>query len=131
VCARGAEIIDYLHIELFDHNVFTRKARPLKHFGSSREARDHFDNFYEYYRLYGKETAHPPYAPLLWGQSRLERAIQRHRSKRSGANEAFAQRARVLDRPTHYARSDSRAPIAPPTTKRGRGMACNVSRSKK
>ena len=51
-------------------------------FGSLHEARDHFDNFHEYYRLYAKEdkTAHSSCAPLLWGQSRLERAMQPLRS---------------------------------------------------
>jgi hypothetical protein len=82
-CApEGAQVIEYLHIELFDHDVIYTESATAETFGSLREARDHFDNFYEYYRLYGKEdeTAHPPCAPLLWGQSRLERAIQPLRS---------------------------------------------------
>jgi hypothetical protein len=78
----GADVIEYLHIELFAHDVIYAEGATAETFGSLREARDHFDNFYEYYRLYGKEdeTAHPPCAPLLWGQSRLERAIQPLRS---------------------------------------------------
>ena len=37
-----------------------------------------FNNFYEYYRLYSNEDekAHPACAPLLWGGSRLEKAIK-------------------------------------------------------
>jgi hypothetical protein len=78
-CApEGADIIDYLHIELFSHDVIYAEGATAETFGSLREARDQFDNFYEYYRLYANEdeTAHPPCAPLLWGQSRLERALQ-------------------------------------------------------
>jgi hypothetical protein len=73
-CApEGAELIEYLHIELFDHDVIYAEGATAETFGSLREARDHFDNFYEYYRLYAKEseTAYPPCAPLLWGQSRF------------------------------------------------------------
>jgi hypothetical protein len=78
----GAEIIEYLHIELFGHDVIYAEGATAETFGSLCQARDHFDNFYEYYRLYPKEdeTAHPPCAPLLWGQSRLERAVQPLRS---------------------------------------------------
>ncbi len=78
-CApKGAGVIDYLHIELFAHDVIYAEGATAETFGSLREARDHFDNFYEYYRLYCREdeTAHHPCAPLLWGQSRLERAMQ-------------------------------------------------------
>ncbi len=78
-CApEGADIIDYLHIELFAHDVIYAEGATAETFGSLREARDQFDNFYEYYRLYSNEdeTAHPPCAPLLWGQSRFERALQ-------------------------------------------------------
>jgi Hint domain len=78
-CApEGADVIDYLHIELFTHDVIYAEGATAETFGSLREARDHFDNFYEYYRLYGKEdkAAYPPCAPLLWGESRLERAMQ-------------------------------------------------------
>ena len=67
-CApEGADVIDYLHIELFGHDVVYAEGATADTFGSLREARDHFDNFYEYYRLYGKEdeTAHPPCAPLF------------------------------------------------------------------
>jgi Hint domain len=82
-CApEGADIIEYLHIELFAHDVIYAEGATAETFGSLREARDHFDNFYEYYRLYANEveTAHPPYALLLWGQSRFERATQPLRS---------------------------------------------------
>ena len=82
-CApEGADIIEYLHIELFAHDVIYAEGATAETFGSRREARDHFDNFYEYFRLYPNEheTAHPPCAPLLWGESRLERTMQPLRS---------------------------------------------------
>jgi len=76
-CApEGAEVIDYLHIELFAHDVVYAEGATAETFGSLREARDKFDNFYEYYRLYpnDKEIAHPACAPNLGGESRLESA---------------------------------------------------------
>ena len=49
-CApEGADIIEYLHIELFAHDVIYAEGATAETFGSRREARDHFDNFYEYY----------------------------------------------------------------------------------
>jgi hypothetical protein len=96
----GADIIDYLHIELFDHDVIYAEGATAETFGSLREARDHFDNFYEYYRLYGKEdeTAHPPCAPLLWGQSQLQRAIQPLRSMLEPWIDVRTTRDRIRDR---------------------------------
>ena len=78
----GADIIEYLHIELFAHDVIYAEGATAETFSSARAARDQFDNFYEYYRLYANEdeTAHPPCAPLFWGQSRLERAMEPLRS---------------------------------------------------
>lgn len=78
-CApEGADGIDYLHIELFAHDVIYAEGATAETFGSLREARDHFDNFYEYYRLYPneKEIAHPVFAPHLGGESRLEKAAR-------------------------------------------------------
>jgi hypothetical protein len=78
-CApEGADVIDYLHIELFAHAVIYAEGATAETFGSLRETRDHFDNFYEYYRRYPneKETAHAPCAPLLWGQPRFDRVIR-------------------------------------------------------
>ena len=82
-CApEGAAIINYLHIELFEHEVIYAEGATAETFGSLREARDHFDNFYEYYRLYGEEyeTPPPPCAPLLWGQPRFDRLLRPLRS---------------------------------------------------
>jgi hypothetical protein len=81
----GADIIEYLHIELFAHDVIYAEGATAETFVSLCEGRDHFDNFAEYYRLYPNEdeTAHPSYpcAPLLWGgHPRLERAMQPLRS---------------------------------------------------
>jgi hypothetical protein len=78
-CApEGTDIIDYVHIELFAHDVIYAEGATAETFGSLRETRDHFDNFYEYYRLYPneKETAHVPCAPLLWGQPRFDRVLR-------------------------------------------------------
>ena len=79
-CApEGAEIIEYLHIELFAHDVIFAEGATAETFVSLGGGRDHFDNFAEYYRLYSNdhETAHYPCAPLLWGRHpRFERAMQ-------------------------------------------------------
>jgi hypothetical protein len=78
-CApEGAVDIDYLHIELFAHDVIYAEGATAESFGSMREARDHFDNFAEYYRLYSSEdeTASAPCAPLLWGQPRFDRVLR-------------------------------------------------------
>src|SRR4029079_2512030 len=77
-CApEGMDVIDYLQIELFAHDVIYAEGATAETFGSLREARDQFDNFYECYRLYPKENGitHPAFA-LLWGESGFERAIK-------------------------------------------------------
>jgi len=78
----GADVIEYLHIELFGHDVIYAEGATAETFGSLREARDHFDNFYEYYRRYGEEYETPPplCAPLLWGQPRFDRLLRPLRS---------------------------------------------------
>jgi hypothetical protein len=106
-CApEGADIIDYLHIELVAHDVIYAEGATAETFGSQREARDH--NFYEYYRLYSneEETVHLPCAPLLWEQSRFESVTQPLRSvldpwidvrtTRDRTRDRFAARARDL-----------------------------------
>jgi hypothetical protein len=102
----GADAIEYLHIELFGHDVIYAEGATAETFGSLREARDHFDNFYEYYRLYSKndETAQPPCAPLLWGQSRLERAIQPLRNALEPWIDLRTARDQIRDRLTARAR---------------------------
>ena len=100
-CApEGADIIEYLHIELFAHDVIYAEGATAETFGSLREARDHFDNFYEYFRLYPNEdeTAHPPCAPLLWGQSRLERVMQPLRSVLEPWMDVRTTRDKIRDR---------------------------------
>ena len=107
-CApEGAEVIEYLHIELFDHDVIYAEGATAETFGSLREARDHFDNFYEYYRLYAKEdeTAHSPCAPLLWGQSRLERTMQPLRSMLEPWIDVRTMREKIRDRLAERARN--------------------------
>ena len=73
---KGVDTMEFLHVELFAHDVIYAEGATAESFGSQREAREHFENFAEYYRLYPNEveTIHPPCAPLLWGESRLERA---------------------------------------------------------
>ena len=108
-CApEGADIIEYLHIELFAHDVIFAEGATAETFRGLREAHDQFDNFYEYYRMYPNEdeTAYPPCAPLFWGESRLERAMQplRHlleplidmRTTRDKIRDRLAVRARDL-----------------------------------
>jgi Hint domain len=85
-CApEGADTMEYLHIEPFTHDVIYAEGATAETFGSQLEAREHFDNFAEYYRLYPneEETAQPSYpcAPLLGERNpRLERAMQPLRS---------------------------------------------------
>lgn len=69
-------------------------------FGALRTARDQFDNFYEYYRLYPNEseTVHPLCAPLLWGESRLERAAQPLRSMSQPWIDVRTTREKIRDR---------------------------------
>jgi hypothetical protein len=104
----GADSIEYLHIELFDHDVIYAEGATAETFGSLSEARDHFDNFYEYYRLYSKEDdtapAHRPCAPLLWGQSRLERAMQPLRSVLEPWIDVRTTRDKIRDRLAAHAR---------------------------
>jgi Hint domain len=100
-CApEGADAIDYLHIELFAHDVIFAEGAAAETFGSLREARDQFDNFYEYYRLYANEdkAAHPQCAPLLWRESRLERAVQPLRGVLDPWIDVRTTRAKIRDR---------------------------------
>jgi hypothetical protein len=109
-CApEGADVIDYFHIELFTHDVIYAEGATAETFGSLREARDHFDNFYEYYRLYSKEdeTGHPPCAPLLWGESRLERAMRPLRSMLEPWIDVRTTRDKIRDRLAVRAMVDS------------------------
>jgi hypothetical protein len=96
----GADVIDYLHIELFTHDVIYAEGATAESFGSLREARDKFDNFYEYYRLYPteKEIAHPACAPLLWGESRLEKVLKPLRRVLEPWVETRTMRERIRDR---------------------------------
>jgi Hint domain len=83
-CApEGADIIEYLHIQLFAHDVIYAEGATAETFGG--QGRDHFNNFAEYHRLYSNEveTAQPSYpcAPLHAGRHpRVERAMQPFRS---------------------------------------------------
>jgi Hint domain len=72
------EIIDYLHIELYAHDVIYAEGATAETFDAEHQARDQFDNFYEYYRRYENENeaAYPHCAPLFWAPSRFERAVQ-------------------------------------------------------
>jgi hypothetical protein len=74
----GVDTMEFLHVELFAHDVVYAEGATAETFGSQREAREHFENFAEYYRLYPNEveTMHPPCAPILWGESRLEKAAR-------------------------------------------------------
>ena len=69
-------------------------------FGSQKEARDQFDNFYEYYRMYQNEdeAAYPPCAPFLWGDSRLEKAMQPLRHSLEPWVDMCTRRDKIQDR---------------------------------
>src|SRR4029079_1380104 len=94
------EVIDYLHIELFAHDVIYAEGATAETFGSLNEARDHFDNFYEYYRLYPNEheIATQTCAPLLWGESRLERATKPLRQSLKPWADTRTRRDKMRDR---------------------------------
>jgi hypothetical protein len=79
----GADIIEYLHIELFAHDVVYAEGATAETFWLCEQGgRDHFDNFAEYYRLYPNEgeIAHPQCAPRLPQPRRFERARRPLRS---------------------------------------------------
>jgi hypothetical protein len=80
-CApEGANIIEYLHIELSSHDVIFAEGVAAETFGG--QGRENFDNFVEFYRRYPNDAklTHPPYAPL-YGDLRLPQLFQALRIK--------------------------------------------------
>ena len=79
-CApEGANVIEYLHIELFANDVIYAEGLTAETFGPWPGGRDHFDNFAEYYRLYPNEDETPEpavHAQIFWGHTRVERTLQ-------------------------------------------------------
>ncbi len=77
-CApEGADIIEYLQIELFAHDVIYAEGATAETFWLRQQGgREPFDNFAEYYRLYPKqdEIVYPPCAPYHPQPRRFERA---------------------------------------------------------
>jgi Hint domain-containing protein len=105
-CApEGADVIEYLHIELFAHDVIYAEGATAETY-VMLGARDHFDNFAEYYRLYPNEdeTAHPLCAPLLWGESRFEMALQPLRSIMAPWIDVRTTREKIRDRLAAHAK---------------------------
>ena len=61
---KGMKDIEYFHIELATHQVILAEGAPVEtHLNTN--GREHFTNFLEYARLYGRETGSSiPYAPV-------------------------------------------------------------------
>jgi hypothetical protein len=79
----GVDMMEFLHVELFAHDVIYAEGATAETFRFVHGNREHFDNFAEYYRLYPNEseTEHTPCAPLLWGESRFPKLLQILRSR--------------------------------------------------
>jgi hypothetical protein len=97
----GADIIEYLHIELFGHDVIFAEGATAETYLMCQN-RDHFDNFAEYYRLYSNEDETvQPCAPVLWDRHpRLERAMQPLRSVLEPWIDVRSTRDKIRDRLT-------------------------------
>jgi len=78
VAPEREDIIEYLHVELFAHDVIYAEGTVAETFRSWRGGHENFDNCAEYYRLYPSddEIESPSCAPIFWGYSRFERALQ-------------------------------------------------------
>src|SRR4029078_11285903 len=83
-CApEGADSIEYLHIQLFAHDVIYAEGARAETFFAAAGVRDRFENFAEYQRLYSNEneSVHPECAPRLYGQPpRFDRSLRPLRS---------------------------------------------------
>jgi hypothetical protein len=69
-CApEGMHIIEYLHIELSTHDVIYAEGATAETFWPfwCQSSHDQFDNFAEYYRLYGNQNEYPPCPPRFSG----------------------------------------------------------------
>lgn len=66
--ARDLAVLDYFNVELEAHDVIFAEGLPVETFLSRNGNREAFDNFVEFERLYGPETAEPaafaPRAPV-------------------------------------------------------------------
>jgi len=74
------DLIEYLHIELFGHDVIYAEGALAETYGG--HARDSFDNFAEFYRRYPQdaELEHAPYAPV-YGDTRFPKLLRALRTE--------------------------------------------------
>jgi hypothetical protein len=77
---KGMDLIEYLHIELFGHDVIYAEGALAETFGGGN--RDHFDNFAEFCRRYPRdaELRHAPYAPG-YGDTRFPKLVRALRTE--------------------------------------------------
>jgi hypothetical protein len=78
---KGMDLIEYLHIELFGHDVIYAEGALAETFGG--QCRDSFENFAEFYRRYPQdaELEHEPYAPVLDGDGRFPKLLRALRTE--------------------------------------------------
>jgi Hint domain len=100
--------IEYFHLKLADHDVVYAEGAECE---SLREGSfEHFDNFIEYERLYGRPAAEPgeTYAPVVWFDGGRSKLMSRLRSALSP----------WIDRRTRFDRVrddiEDRAAVVPP-----------------
>jgi hypothetical protein len=76
---KGADIVEYLHIELSSHDVIFAEGAAAETFVG--QGREYFDNFAEFYRRYPQdaELEHAPYAPV-YGDTRFPNLLRTVRS---------------------------------------------------
>jgi hypothetical protein len=89
--------IEYFHLKLADHDVIFAEGAECE---SLREGSfEHFDNFIEYERLYGRPAAEPgsTYAPVVWFDGGRSRLMSRLRSALSPWIDRRTQFDRVRD----------------------------------
>jgi hypothetical protein len=61
----SSDVLEYLHIELEDHDVILANGVPAETLGGNA-SREEFDNFDQYVALYGAVLTHQtPYAPIM------------------------------------------------------------------
>src|SRR5262245_8155717 len=68
----GSDVLEYLHIELEDHDVILANGVPAESL-EGNASRKEFDNFGEYVALYGAVLTHQtPYAPIMARKGRRQ-----------------------------------------------------------
>jgi Hint domain len=107
----GMPMIEYYHIEFDTHEVMLAEGAPVESFMEADSGREHFANFVQYERLYGRDQARMrPFAPILDYRTRRHKLAGLARSVVSSivdvrdpiqvARDQLARRAEALPVPT-------------------------------